>query len=462
MTAMTKNEIRPQPGPQEAFLKTSADIAIYGGQAGGGKTYALLLEPLRHINNPNFGAVVFRRTSPQIRNEGALWDESEKIYYMVQGEPKESYLEWNFPSGARVKFAHMQYEKDKLDWQGAQIPFIGFDELTHFEKAQFFYMFSRNRSSCGVEPYIRATTNPNAGSWVAEFIAWWIDQKTGLAIKERSGKLRWFYVIESELIWYATKEAAMEAHPELANISPPKSVTFIPASVYDNKILLEKNPQYLANLQALPKIERERLLGGNWLIRAEGGKIYNRAWFKYVDILPSAVERRVRYWDKAGTEGGGKRTAGVLMSMAGGKIFVEHCIAGQWSAKDREQIIKETAIQDGVSTVVFTEQEPGSGGKESAESTIQNLIGFDVRADRVTGSKVDRSGPLSAQVEAGNVYLVRGDWNAGYVDEMHNFPDGKFKDRADASAGAFNKLVDAGPAAAQAHADPEPYIQTHE
>jgi len=151
-------EIRPQAGPQENFLATEADIAIYGGAAGGGKTWALLLEPLRHIHNPEFGAVIFRRTYPQIRSEGGLWSESSTIYPAMGGQPRESILDWTFPAGGRIKFAHMQHEINRLDWQGAQIPLIEFDELTHFTKEQFFYMLSRNRSTCGVRPYIRATT----------------------------------------------------------------------------------------------------------------------------------------------------------------------------------------------------------------------------------------------------------------------------------------------------------------
>src|SRR5690554_534113 len=70
----------PQAGPQEQFLKSKADIAIYGGAAGGGKTWALLLEPLSHIANPGFGGVIFRRTTVQVRNEGGLWDESARMY----------------------------------------------------------------------------------------------------------------------------------------------------------------------------------------------------------------------------------------------------------------------------------------------------------------------------------------------------------------------------------------------
>src|SRR5277367_3794114 len=96
--------IRPQAGAQERFLQSWADIAIYGGAAGGGKSFALLMEPLRHIPNKNFGGVIFRRTSPQITNEGALWDEAGKIYPLIHGEPRIGNLEYRFPSEASISF----------------------------------------------------------------------------------------------------------------------------------------------------------------------------------------------------------------------------------------------------------------------------------------------------------------------------------------------------------------------
>jgi len=138
--------------------------------------------PLQWIHVSGFGAVIFRRTTTQVRAEGGLWDESQELYSRLNGTPREQQLEWRFSSGAAVSFAHMEWERNRYDWQGSQICLIGFDELTHFSRTQFFYMLSRNRSTCGVKPCIMATTNPDADSWVAEFIEWWIDQETGYPI----------------------------------------------------------------------------------------------------------------------------------------------------------------------------------------------------------------------------------------------------------------------------------------
>ncbi len=158
-------QIRPQPR-QEQFLSTSADIAIFGGAAGGGKTYSVLMEPLRHIHNERFGAVAFRRTRPEITNEGAMWDEAMAMYPKLGAKPNLNNLQFTFLAGAKITFASMQYEDDKYSWDGAQVPLLIFDQLESFTAGQFFYMLSRNRSTCGVIPYVRATCNPEPG-WLA-------------------------------------------------------------------------------------------------------------------------------------------------------------------------------------------------------------------------------------------------------------------------------------------------------
>jgi len=280
-------EIKPQPGPQEVFLSTPADIAIYGGAAGGGKSWALLLEPLRHVtSNPEFGAVFFRRNATQVKNQGGLWDESMKLYPVAGGAPTSHTMQWTFPGGGSVRFGHLEHEHTVLNWQGSQIPLICFDELTHFSQSQFFYMLSRNRSLCGVRPYVRATTNPDADSWVAEFIAWWINQDTGFPIPERSGVLRWFIRVNDKLLWASDPETLRR---EYGATVQPKSVTFIPASIQDNRKLMEADPGYLANLMALDQVSRERLLEGNWKVRKRFDGMFKRDWLKFADIRPATL-----------------------------------------------------------------------------------------------------------------------------------------------------------------------------
>lgn len=112
--AQRQNTGLPEPQRLQAkFLECEADIALYGGAAGSGKSYGMLLDFAKpdFLANPGYGAVIFRRTYPQIRNEGSLWDESSKLYPLVGGIPKESLLKWQFPTGSSIRFAHLQHEK---------------------------------------------------------------------------------------------------------------------------------------------------------------------------------------------------------------------------------------------------------------------------------------------------------------------------------------------------------------
>lgn len=184
--------------------------------------------------------------------------------------------------------------------------------------------------------------------------------------------------------------------------------------------------------------------------RPADGNRFKRAWFtQLVDAAPFRVRRRVRYWDKAGTQGGdGAATAGVLISWGEDNLFyLEDSVQGWYSSAEREKVIKATAEADarrygGPGAVeIWVEQEPGSGGKESAESTIANLAGYVIRADRPSGDKDTRLHPFAVQCEVGNVRVVRGAWNQNYIEEIIAIPNGKRRDQGDASAGAFNKLT---------------------
>lgn len=435
----------PQPGPQEEFLSCSADIAIYGGAAGGGKSYALLLDLLNYVGVAGFNAVVFRRNATQVRNPGGLWEESGKLYPLFGGRAASVPLEWTFPSGAKVKFAHLEYEGTVNEWQGAQVCALCFDELTHFSRQQFFYMLSRNRSMCGVPPYVRATCNPDSDSWVAEFISWWIDQETGLPIPERSGRERWFVRANDKITW-ADKKADLLA--EFGDDCAPKTATFIASTVYDNKKLLAANPGYLANLKALPLVDRERLLHGNWKIRPAAGLLFRRQWVTVADEAPAGLKSVVRYWDLAATEKTDANdpdfTACVKMARGeDGRFWVLHGASMRQSPLHVREAIRNLAAQDGKAVAIGLPQDPGQAGKSQAQDYARMLAGYRVTTRQETGDKATRFGPFSAQCEAGNVTFLRGPWNEEFFSALEGFPDAKHDDHADACSGAFNLLMDA-------------------
>jgi predicted phage terminase large subunit-like protein len=483
MTEPQVIEVGPQAGRQESFLSTPADIAIYGGSAGGGKTWALLLEPVRHIENPRFGATVFRRTYPQITEQGGMWEESANIYPYVGGDPSLGRLEWVFPKGAKVRFRHMQHEKTKYDYKGAQIPLIEWDQLEDFSETQFFYLLSRNRSTCGVRPYVRATCNPDPDSWLVGFLDWWLAED-GYPDLARAGKIRWFVRMGGQLEWADTKDELLARYGGLAapapdgepeagkedgasddgdsgavgelNVIRPKSVTFIPATIYDNPLLMSKDPGYLANLLALDPVEQARLLGdkergGNWRIRPEAGKVFNRSWFAIVDAVPAGGEE-VRFWDFAATEKKLKGpepafTAGVKIRKVAGVYYVIDVVEEQVGPAEVDRIFENTCRQDaeaakktGTKYRVAWEEEGGSSGKRETWRMVKMLDGLVSGGVRPDGDKLTRAKPFAVQAKAGNVKVLRGPWNERYLVHLHNQPDIKARDLMDASSGAYVEL----------------------
>lgn len=444
-------QLTPQPGPQTAFLTTLADIAVFGGAAGGGKSYAILLEAMRYTGVPGFGAVIFRRTLADVKKEGSLWDTSMPIYGAF-AKPRLDTLSWTWPSKTKVTFSHLEHEKDVLDWQGAQIPCMIFDELTHFSRAQFFYMMSRNRTTCGVRPYIRATCNPDSDSWVAEFISWWIDQDTGFAIPERSGKLRWFTRVADTLRWADSKEELLISYPGCE----PKSLTFIGSKLEDNKILMDADPGYRANLLALDRVERERLLNGNWKIRPSSGLYFQRHWCEVVDEVPAGT-KFVRGWDTAATPKTEMNdpdwTCGTKIGRCpdGSFIVTDHRFL-QGAPLRVERMLRETAEEDGRDVRIHIPQDPAAAGK-ALVSVYRNLLaGFNVRFAVASGDKITRFQGFSAQADPGpsagsggkgNVKVLRAAWNDRWFSQLEGFPESIHDDDVDSTSEAFNGLVGA-------------------
>ena len=426
-----------QPGPQRLFRKSRADIAIYGGAAGGGKSWSLLTEPLQHVDNGNFGAVIFRRTNPEITNEGGLWDESVKLYPLLQAE--QAGHSWRFDSGASITFGAIQLEKDVFKWKSSQICLMGFDELTSFTEKQFWYMLSRNRSTCGIKPYVRATTNPDADSWVSELLAWWIDQETGVPITDRAGVLRWFVRVDDVLVWGDSAEELRRRHPG----SFPKSLTFIPAKLEDNPALERLDPGYRANLMALPTVERERLLGGNWKVRLTGGMFFRAGSIGVLDYVPTA-SHVVRAWDLAALEGNGDWTAGLKMGVqSNGRYVILDMIAGQWETGGRDARIKQAADMDGIGVHQRLPQDPGQAGKSQVNHFARMLNGCNWSSGPVIGNKATRATRFAAAVNSGQVDMVRADWNKRLLDRLDRFPDSSVPDdEVDACADAFNTILD--------------------
>jgi predicted phage terminase large subunit-like protein len=174
------------------------------------------------------------------------------------------------------------------------------------------------------------------------------------------------------------------------------------------------------------------------------GGMFQRGDFEIVDAIPAGGQK-CRAWDFAASkETPGKQpdwTVGLKMTYVGGIFYIEDVKRDRWSPGDVEKNLKNTASQDGLNVRIRMPQDPGSAGKSDANTKIKLLAGYDVKALPVTGDKATRAKPASAQAEAGNVKLLRGDWNKPFLDEVCSFPNAQFDDQVDAFADALNELA---------------------
>jgi len=250
----------PNPGPQEEFLAASEQEVLYGGAAGGGKSFAMVVDPLRYAENPNSNMLLLRRSTEELRE---LISVSKQLY--TQAFPGARFLErdktWVFPSGAQLWMSYLDRDDDVMRYQGQAYNWIGFDELTQWATPYAWdYMRSRLRTSKNTNLPLcqRATTNPGGPGhfWVKRMF---IDPAP-------YGKAFWALDENGETITWSEKSKFAQLNGLVGK--PMLKRRFIPASLMDNPYLAEDG-MYEANLLALPENERRKLLEGDWTV-AEG------------------------------------------------------------------------------------------------------------------------------------------------------------------------------------------------
>ena len=470
-------ELAPQPGPQTEFLTSPADAIVYGGAAGGGKSWALLYEPLRYCLSrepwaKHFRGVIFRQTYKQITDPGGLWEKSEEMYSLVGGKPKQTTLEWSFPNGSKLRFAYMGNEKDKLQWQGAEIDYAGWDELTHFSPTQVQYLWSRLRNpSTPIQTYMRYTTNPDAASWVRDYIAPWVWPEWRALEEERaalegrrphtpkSGEILLVKTDGDGWEYYWPEEAEELGIPALHL----KKLTFIKSTVADNKYLVPDGDmdqsEYVANLHQLDYVERMRLLEGDWSID-HGDCLFDIDDWPVVDDTQIPWKRLrsfVRYWDMAATKKDddiydkAAYTAGVLMAKdyLTGAVYVLDVFRKKMDPVQLHDAVYKMAHMDrdwareisNQEVKIYMEQEPGSSGNDSIYGYAKDLLGFQFEGDKVTGDKVTRAKPLATAASNGMMRVRLAPWTKAFLGEVEGYPLGPKLDQVDACAGGLSKIA---------------------
>ena len=242
----------------------------------------------------------------------------------------------------------------------------------------------------------------------------------------------------------------MQYLPRLEDLPPgvdppsPISVTFIPATVFDNPALMRVNPEYFSWLLSLPLLERERLLGGNWKIRPTAGLYFKKEWCSVVDEVPADLEI-VRYWDLAATEktefNDPDWTVGIKLGRdKNGGFWLLDMVRGRANPGDVDRLLLNTATQDGKRVRIGFGQDPGQAGKSQALHLVRALSAFTVTPAPESGDKLTRFGPFSSQCRAGNMKIRRGPWNEDLFRVLEGFPDLAHDDEVDACSGALEML----------------------
>lgn len=446
---MPRVELRPNPGPQTEFLSCGADIILYGGKAGAGKTWGLLVDPLRHLGTPGaeqLRVTTLRRTMPEIMKAGALWDTSMELYPQLGGDPRVSTLKWTWPGGFKHEFGTLEHEKDLAGFQGAQFDQLQLDEVTTFTKKMFLFLFSRLRTTIkGLRPCVRMTCNPDPDSWVLELVLWYLTE-LGDPDPKKCGRIRWLVVDNGVFIFADTSGELKARYP----LKQAWSFTFIPGDQAP-----QLGTEYGASLDMLDEHDRRRLKDGNWFARKLGG-YYNRSMFTIVDKVPGRPVHTARFWDFAATkEEAGKDpdfTASVkTASLDNGAYIVLDAFEARWEPEDCETSFRTTAVADGRTVKVRWEEEGGSSGKFVSASLTKMVKGWDAEGIRATGSKLERSKPALAQARSkkpatgqasgGNILLLRGPWNERFFQRLESFGGSDHDDMADAFHGSFNDCM---------------------
>lgn len=414
---------------------------LWGGEAGGGKSDALVTLPLRWCNHPRFNALILRRESTDL---GPLLDKAQRLYPRAFPGARFNGTTrvWTFPSGARVRFNHCEHENDKFGYQGDEFNLVGWDELTHFTRGQYTEINSRLRTTDPDLPCIaRATSNPGGTGheWVVQRFGAWLNpecQIEGLAPRSAPDGRKLPPAREGEVLSFLPEENTERVVP--AGTTDASSRTFF-RSVRSECVQLRGD--YSAKLKQLDPVRRKQLEKGNWLVKPAAGMYFKRAWIKeYFDTYPAASSR-VRYWDLAA---GGDFAAGCRYSHAAPLWCVEDMARLRGTPHQVRQLVFTTAVRDGRGVSIWIEQDPGQAGKDQAYSytSAPELQGFDVHFRPKRIDKITAFGPVSSQAEAGLVAFVRGAWNTMVFDEAESFPEGDFDDMCDAWSGAHVVLTE--------------------
>lgn len=471
---------------------------LFGGAAGGGKSDALLMAALQYVDVPGYNALVLRRTYAELTQSGGILDrmhlwmrrlryveDPDGVLRLSPGQqvPPNARVDWSkhaapgdgkpltewglahwnagewryeFPSGARITFGHLQTEEAKTKYQGGEYQCICVDELTLLVKSQWTFLGTRLRQPEAPEDEAeRDAILERVARGEIPLPLW------AVPLRLRAGSNpggRGHHWVKARFIGDLKK-----------GIPPNRTDTrFVPSLLDDNPSVGKSYERMLALEDG---VTYRQMRFGSW-DDVVAGEYFQRDEFGMVDdwqVRGTQWEAIVRYWDLAATavkkRDNGRDAndpdwaVGLLAAWDGYHWYVLHVARLRNDPAAVDQAIDNTALMDGVEVPVWIEQEPGSSGKMYVSQVARRLKRHAVEGHRPTGSKLARARVVSAKVRQRLVRVVRAPWNDAFFDELEDFTgvegEDAHDDQVDALSGAFDRLGVAGAAETSDTGEPD-------
>lgn len=385
---------------------------------------------LRFVEDPNYKAYCIRKNSSAIMASGGLFQEAVKLYSQYDPNLKIRLKDQKlvFSSGAEISFSHYENANAAKKYQGIQISNIFYDEATHAEEEDIWWLWSRLRSEATNVHGLVLSCNPDNSSWLLKYAQWYLYPEghdlAGRPDPDKNGTIRYLLRVAGDLVWGETPQELIERYgnPNLPedHEEQVKPISFqgLFGTIDDNPPLKKSNPLYRSNLESLPKLDRERLLHGNWFARPDNSSYYDRNTVPVLTEAPHTSEfsRIVRVYDFAGTlPHDGNRSPDYFASMKLGKLRTgNYVILDAYRTRitfgDWEKQILDTAQRDGQDVEIILGEDPNPAAKASTVLIARSIIehGFVVKTKRASQGKLDSFRPFAASAELGVVSIVKG------------------------------------------------------
>ena len=446
--------LAPLSKKQEVYLNDKEhDIVCWGGAASSGKSYISALDILVNgYSDKDYRAGIVRKQKEQLKGAGSLFDECVQMYSQFGVKPRGNSMDFSFASGALVKMTHSDKPADKHNFQGWQCTSFLVDEAQQLNEENIVYLLSRLRSKSKKAHQLKLTCNPDYSS----FLRVWLEMagylgEDGVPCKERDGKTTYYAEVAGEVVFCQSMEEFNEKY-EGMDVDPLKFV-FYAANCYDNPWIVKHLPKYVNKLKNLPRLERQRLFEGSWYAKETSSGHFKREWCTLIEKGEIPLKaRRARTWDKAATLPSEANkdpdwTVGVKGCLDElGNLFVMDMVRFRNRPAIVQQTIEATGLKDGSHCVIGIPQDVGGAAIEAMQFSKAALMkkGLNVIVCKANKSKAIRFEPVAIAAQNRSIYIVKGDWNKAFFDELEQLDfDDKHShdDIADALSDLYSVLA---------------------